>query len=108
MIEVSIFLDQENRISGFQVMGHSGTAARGQDIICAGVSSLAQTALLGIGEHLHREMDYSVGSGRLCMKLRGAPDALTEAILETMLLGLEEIERLSPKAVHIKRGQEVT
>ena len=108
MVEISVFFDREERISGFQVTGHSGTAARGKDIICAGVSSLAQTALLGVGEYLHREVDYSVASGKLWMRLKGAPDDLTEAILQTMLLGLSEIGKTSPKAVRIHRVQEVT
>ncbi|MBR3457752.1 MAG: ribosomal-processing cysteine protease Prp [Selenomonadaceae bacterium] len=105
MIEVSVFLNQEEKISGFQVTGHSGTAPRGSDIVCAGVSSLAQTALLGIGEHLHREVEYSVASGKLWMNLKRDPDDLTEAILQTMLLGLREIEQLKPEAVRIKKVQ---
>jgi hypothetical protein len=35
------------------------------------------------------------------MRLKGAPDDLTEAILQTMLLGLMEIQKLSPEAVRI-------
>lgn len=101
-------MDQEKRISGFRVTGHSGTAERGRDIVCAGVSSLAQTALLGIEKHLCREVDCSVARGKLSMRLRGAPDELTEAILKTMLLGLREIEKISPEAVRIQEGQEMT
>ncbi len=101
MIKVKIFKESTGRIVGFEVAGHSGTAEHGQDIVCAGVSSLAQTALLGLGKHLHRELDYSVASGKLKMRLKGAPDELTEAILQTMLLGLMEIEKLSPEAVRI-------
>ena len=101
MIKVEIFKNGEGKISGYEVTGHSGTAARGEDIVCAGVSALAQTALLGIGKHLHRETDYEVASGKLSMKLKGAPDDLTEAVLQSMLLGLREIEKLAPKAVRI-------
>ena len=101
MIKVRIFKEPTDRIVGFEVAGHSGTAEHGQDIVCAGVSSLTQTALLGLGEHLHRDLDYSVASGELKMRLKGAPDELTEAILQTMLLGLMEIEKLSPEAVRI-------
>ena len=101
MIKVEIFKNGEGKISGYEVTGHSGTAARGEDIVCAGVSALAQTALLGIGKHLHRETDYEVASGKLSMKLKGAPDDLTEAVLQSMLLGLRDIEKLTPKAVRI-------
>ena len=101
MVRIRIFSDQDGKITGYSVTGHSGTAERGRDIVCAGISSLAQAALLGIGEHLHREVDYKVTSGELMMRLKGAPDELTEAILRTMLMGLREIEKLSPKAVRI-------
>lgn len=101
MIEIRVFLQTDGKVSGFTVTGHSGTAERGQDIVCAGVSSLTQTALLGIMEYLHREVDYDVASGKLSLKLKSAPDDLTEAILQSMLLGLMEIQRLSPEAVRI-------
>ncbi len=102
MIKVKIFKEPTDRIVGFEVAGHSGTAERGQDIVCAGVSSLTQTALLGLGKHLHRDMDYSVASGKLKMQLKSAPDELTETLLQTMLLGLMEIAKLSPEAVQIQ------
>lgn len=102
MIKINIFSEADGKIQGFSVSGHSGTADYGQDIVCAGVSSLAQTALLGVGEHLHRAMDYSVASGELRMMLKDKPDDLTESILQTMLLGLKEIAKVSPEAVKIQ------
>jgi len=107
MISITIFRTADGEISGVSVQGHSGTADRGSDIVCAGISSLAQTALLGIGKHLHRDVDYKVASGDLWMKLKGEPDELTEAILETMLLGLTEIAEGNPRAVRISESQEV-
>ena len=103
MIEIRIFSQADGKISGFSVTGHSGTAERGQDIVCAGVSSLTQTALLGIMEYLHREVDYDIASGKLTVRLKSAPDDLTEAIMQSMLLGLMEIQKLSPEAVRISR-----
>ena len=101
MIQIDVFRIPDGKISGYRVHGHSGTAPKGQDIVCAGISALAQTALLGIGEHLHRDVDFHVASGDLRMKLKSEPDDLTEAILETMLLGFTEIAKVSPKAVRI-------
>ena len=100
MIKVEIF-KKNGKISGYEVTGHSGTANRGEDIVCAGVSALAQSALWGIGEYLHREVDYEVASGKLSMKLKGDPDDLTEAVLQPMLFGLTEIAKISPQAVRI-------
>ena len=103
MIEIRVFSESDGKITGFSVTGHSGTAERGQDIVCAGVSSLTQTALLGIMEYLHREVDYDIASGKLTVRLQSAPDDLTEAIMQSMLLGLMEIQKLSPEAVRISR-----
>ena len=107
MICIKIFRTTSGEISGVSVRGHSGTAGHGEDIVCAGVSALAQTALLGIGQHQQREVDYEVASGDLRMKLRSEPDDLTEAILETMLLGLIEIVKINPEAVRISDSQGV-
>lgn len=101
MIKIKIFRQQDEKVSGFSVSGHSGTAEYGKDIICAAVSALAQTALLGLGKHLHRRLDYKVTSGDLYMHLEDAADDLTEAILETMILGLIEIENINPKSVRV-------
>ena len=80
MIEVVICEEKNGRISAFRVHGHSGTAPKGRDIVCAGVSALAQTALLGLGRHLHREVSYKIDpSGDLQMKLVGTPDDFTDA-----------------------------
>ncbi len=101
MIRIEI-IRSNGWITAFRVHGHSGTAPKGQDIVCAGISALAQTALLGLSEHLHRQLSYDIQpGGDLRMKLRGEPDDLTEAILETMLLGLTEIQRQYPEAVQI-------
>ena len=101
MIEVKIYSRAGGKISGFEVTGHANTAPHGHDIVCAGVSSLSQTALLGVGEYLHRDVDYKAESGELYMKLKDKPDKLTEAILQTMLIGMREIEKLYPTIVRI-------
>ena len=103
MIEIEIYEEKDGRISAFSVHGHSGFAPKGRDIVCAGVSALAQTALLGLGRHLHRDIDYRVEpSGDLQMELREAPDDFTETVLRTMRMGFEEIEKVYPDAVRIR------
>lgn len=101
MIKIKIFRQLDGKISGFSVTGHAGTAEYGQDIVCAAVSTLAQTALLGIGRQLQRELDYKVASGDLYMNLKDEPDDLTEAVLGTMILGFLEIENINPQSVRI-------
>lgn len=101
MITVTLVRDNNKAITGFSISGHAKTAPHGHDIVCAGVSVLAQAAVMGIERHLKREIDLEQQAGNLSMRLIEQPDALTGAVLETMLLGLTEIARLYPKSVRI-------
>lgn len=105
MIEIKVYRNSQGKISGYDVRGHHGE--RGSDIVCAGISSLAQTALKGIGQHLHREVDYKVASGDLHVSLKGIPDELTDAVLETMLIGFYDIQGYDPDEISISVVQEV-
>ena len=102
MILVEILTNENGLITGYRVTGHSGTAKHGQDIVCAGVSALTQSALLGIMEHLHRTVNYDIASGNLTVRLTEPPNDCTEAILRTMYMGLAEIEKISPKGIQIQ------
>ncbi len=106
MIKVRLFLNAEGRIAGYSVSGHSGMAEYGKDIVCAGVSVLAQTALLGLLEQLHAAVDYRVESGDMEVALRDAPDDATENLLQTMLLGLRQIAAQAPEAVSISEQRD--
>jgi uncharacterized protein YsxB (DUF464 family) len=101
MVRIDIYRDAAGAITGFAADGHADTAPHGRDIVCAGVAALTQTAVLGLERHLGRYFDLDIGSGKLILRLKGAPDASTGAILETMLLGLAEIAKQSPQSVRI-------
>lgn len=100
MIKVKIFRNSTGKINGFKVTGHADMAPHGH-IVCAGVSALTQTAILGVAKHLRREVEYVVKSGNLILNLLSEPDELTDAIFETMLLGLVEIEKINSKNIKI-------
>lgn len=101
MIKIAIHRNLANLITGFTVGGHANTAPHGQDIVCAAVSALTQTAVLGLECYLKRSSTLDIASGKLQVELEDAPDQLTGAILETMLLGLLEIEKINPQFVRI-------
>ncbi|MBR1579598.1 MAG: ribosomal-processing cysteine protease Prp [Selenomonadaceae bacterium] len=100
MIRAEIYSDGE-RITGFSILGHSGTAPRGHDIYCAGVSALSQSAYLALVEHLGLDVDMKQASGKFIVMLKGEPTDLTEAVFQVMLLGLIEIEKIKPEALKI-------
>lgn len=43
MILVSLRLQENGRLCTFEVSGHSGLGAKGQDVLCAGVSAISET-----------------------------------------------------------------
>ena len=74
MIKVEIQYKQ-GYIQSFSVKGHAGFNSEGQDIYCAGVSAVTQTALLGLLEHMSLKPEYSIEKGLMECKL---PSPLTE------------------------------
>ena len=95
MIHVRLY-GRPDRIRGFIIWGHARFAPRGRDIVCAGVSAVATTALIG----LHRRMPGSIRYGiqpqglMICRLGEAIPKALAEEaqiILSVMALGLQSI-----------------
>jgi hypothetical protein len=101
MIKIKTFRNSKHMLLGFVIDGHANAAPHGQDIICAAVSVLAQTAVFGLERHLKREISLEIVHGKLCLELSGNPDELTSAVLETALLGFEGIAQQYPKRVRI-------
>ena len=101
MVKAEIYTQEDGKIIGFLIDGHTNTAPHGQDIYCAGVSTITQSAYLCIIRYLKRKIDGDFGSGRLMLKLKTPPDDLTEAVFQTMLIGLREIEKLNPQVLKV-------
>ena len=101
MIVAEIYTQADGKIIGFSIDGHSNTAPRGQDIFCAGVSTVSQAAYMCIYEHLKRKFKGDFGSGKLSLILNDPPDEITEAVFQTMLIGIREIEKIAPQAVKL-------
>ncbi|MBP1764846.1 MAG: Cysteine protease Prp [Firmicutes bacterium] len=101
MITIRIERDKNQAVKGFCAEGHANTAPHGQDIVCAGVSTLIQASVFGLERHLKRAITLQQADASFAVRLADAPDDQTQAILETMILGLTEIAKLNPKSVRI-------
>lgn len=96
MVKIRIDRDKDRRIIGFSSSGHSGYAKKGEDIVCAGVSAILQTALMGLRDYLSLEVDTKRGNGYLKVSTGNVDKEsrrLVDAILETMVIGLRYIEQ---------------
>jgi uncharacterized protein YsxB (DUF464 family) len=89
---------EKNIIKSYSVFGHAGFKPRGEDIVCAAVSMLTQTAVLGLQKFVTEGLVCSIDdAGSLKCSL---PDRLnkteilqSQAILETMVIGLKNLQK---------------
>lgn len=100
MIKIIIKTD-EDKIIGYNVFGHANFAPKGKDIVCSAVSSITQTALLGLKELLKKDIEFEQDNGLLRVQINN-PDKDSNLLLETMFLGLKKIEKIYPKNVLLK------
>ena len=93
MISIALKRDKSGRIVACTIAGHAEYDEHGYDIVCAAVSVLSCTALLGLTQIANQDGVYENESGRCTIQLRGILTAEGQTILETMVLGLQEIAR---------------
>jgi len=104
----AVFWEEEGRWRGFELKGHAGYRPEGRDIVCAAVSSLAQTVALGLLHHLPGGLRLKKKKGYLrcflSLESMGEEDRIrAQTLLTTLFLGLEAISRDYGKYVRIKR-----
>lgn len=105
MTHIRLYQSPGGRLSGFSVIGHSGSAPSGEDIVCAGISALAITAanaletVGGISARLHS------GDGFLSVRLPGGLSSrqafIAQVILRTAQQGFFDIHAAHPHYVRI-------
>lgn len=100
---------QGGKIVGFSAKGHTGYAEEGEDIVCAAVSAITQTAMMGLKRFApDTRARWREGDAPLLEVEVPHPTRETEVILTTMVIGLEDILSGVPQYVRILHtGSEV-
>ncbi|MHB1315032.1 MAG: ribosomal-processing cysteine protease Prp [Christensenellales bacterium] len=110
MIRILFF--GSNARGGFSVSGHSGFAEEGQDIVCAAVSALTQSAVMGLVDIAGLQINHNQEKGALSCTVRPSGDlkkqTQAEAILGTLVLGLQSIAAQYPQFVELSLKEEET
>lgn len=104
MIEVKLCLEADNRIKSFAVTGHANFSEYGSDIVCAAVSAVTQTAVIGLQHYFGDAVAVQQEEGRLTCSLPVLEpgDALiAETILKTLYWGLRAIEAEYGEYLHL-------
>lgn len=95
MIEVTVYRDSKtNQITGFHTYGHAEYADAGYDIICSAVSAIVITTVNSIerlaGDPASCRQDQE--QGEIEFRFEHLPNAKSDLLLQSMLLGLSDIE----------------
>lgn len=95
MIRITIYRSAEHGYRGFLCKGHAGYADSGEDIVCAAVSVLVINTVNSIEKFGNQAFACKTeqGSGIIDFRLKEDPSAETKLLLDSMVLGLTEVEK---------------
>ncbi len=92
-----VIAKRDNSIVLVESIGHTGYAEEGYDIVCAAVSSVLQTALLGLLNVAGIDVPYERKDGYLKFEIPSGVDgekrAKADIILDTMLEGIKDLSQ---------------
>ena len=92
MIDISIYKNSMHKTEKVVVSGHAGYARHGEDIVCAAVSILSQTILIGLVEVLKQDVRYEISDGYLEFSLENKNNnGSINALLDTFEFGRENL-----------------
>ena len=102
MVHVTVIREQGTPV-GFELTGHADQGAYGEDIVCAGISAITETALLGITDVLKLDAAWSREEGHMRCELsrETSPEDMEKAavVFNTMIAGLRSLQRAYPKSL---------
>lgn len=82
------------------VEGHANFATYGQDIVCAGVSTLVQTLIQSVEELTTDKIQYDMQPGTVDIKFWSLSD-LTKVLVDSFFIGIEQIISEYPDYVEL-------
>ena len=102
MVRVTVLRERGIPV-GFELTGHANKGAYGEDIVCAGISAITETALLGVTDVLKLDAAWARQEGHLRCELsrETSPEDMAKAaiVFNTMIAGLTSLQRAYPKSL---------
>ncbi len=94
-----VVVKRNNSIVSVECDGHTGYGVEGEDVVCAALSSIVQTALLGLLQVVGVKVDFKVDDKKGYLKM-SVPEELDnktrrecDIVLDTMLLGVADLNQ---------------
>ncbi len=108
MITVTVTRENGTPV-GFSVSGHANMGEYGEDLVCAAVSAIVQTAILGITDVCNLSAGVSIEEGQTtCILSKEATqEELRKAaiVFDTMLAGLRSIQASYPGTINFRNKE---
>mgnify|MGYP001861299829 FL=1 len=99
----AVFSRKGNRVTEVSVSGHAGYAPKGEDIVCASVTSALQTVINGITEVLKVPAQVQVEENKITCTLPEDSDSqAAQAFLNALFLQLNLLAEDYPKTITLK------
>ena len=94
MIEVTVRKDK------IKISGHANYAVSGSDVVCAGVTALAQTLIKSIEDLAEDKIEYEISPGRVDIKY-GNLSEKSRTLVDSLFIGVCMIADEFPEYVRI-------
>lgn len=94
LIEASV------RRDGITIKGHANYAVSGSDIVCAGITALAQTLIKSIKDLTDDKIEYEISPGRVDIKY-GNLSEKSKTLVDSFFIGICMIAEEFPEYVRI-------
>ncbi len=92
MIKATLYLNQDDKYTGFDISGHAGYAESGKDIICSAVSALSITTVNAIDTFTDACFNGDMNpDGSIRFRITSNLDEKAQLLLSTLALGLTDI-----------------
>ena len=108
MTNVVFLRDPDALLNGFSACGHAGFGEYGSDIVCAAISALTQTAVIGLSKVacapalIKRNDSKGFFSARVRSYATLCQRRQADLLLKTLLLGLKAIAAQYPGQLQVK------
>ena len=95
MTHVSVIKTRNGEYVGFNCIGHSGYAERGEDIVCAAISVLVINTINSLDQLAGEKINLVTNEeeGLIDCRFEGQTNDKSKLLLDSMVLGLREIKK---------------
>lgn len=92
------FLIRDKIFYGFKVTGHVGFDVKGKDVVCAAISALTQSSVIGLKDVMKLNVDYSIKDGFVECKIIESNEC-AQNMIKTLHDALLQLSKQYPKNV---------